>query len=441
MVLDDMHWADPASVDLWQYHLSLVDEIPILLLFSFRPERQSPAWRIKQTAETDYPHRYTEIALTPLSDEDRDLLFGNLLNFSDASPQLRQMILAKTGGNPLFLEELMRSLIDTGAITQDGNGLAWRAGTKIEELPIPETLQSLITARIDRLGDSARRTLQLSSVIGRSFYHRVLELISDPVTALDKELSTLQRADLIREARSVPELEYIFRHDLTREAAYSSMLLRARREFHKRVGEAVEELFGDRLEEQAHRLAHHFSEAGDNEKALEYSVMAGDAAARLYAHQEANSHYTRALELINMVTASREQRIDVYIARGRTLELLGDFDEALANYQQLQSFAQDQKDRTLELAALIPQATVHSTSNPKFDVVKGRELSRKGLSLARELQDQRAESKVLWNLMLLEYYAGICWVRAEQSAPGRVIGSFCDPRPHFRGASNCVVSV
>ena len=410
-------------------------------LFSFRPERQSPAWRIKQTAETDYPHRYTEIALTPLSDEDRDLLFGNLLNFSDASPQLRQMILAKTGGNPLFLEELMRSLIDTGAITQDGNGLAWRAGTKIEELPIPETLQSLITARIDRLGDSARRTLQLSSVIGRSFYHRVLELISDPVTALDKELSTLQRADLIREARSVPELEYIFRHDLTREAAYSSMLLRARREFHKRVGEAVEELFGDRLEEQAHRLAHHFSEAGDNEKALEYSVMAGDAAARLYAHQEANSHYTRALELINMVTASREQRIDVYIARGRTLELLGDFDEALANYQQLQSFAQDQKDRTLELAALIPQATVHSTSNPKFDVVKGRELSRKGLSLARELQDQRAESKVLWNLMLLEYYAGICWVRAEQSAPGRVIGSFCDPRPHFRGASNCVVSV
>ena len=103
------------------------------------------------------------------------------------------------------------------------------------------------------------------------------------------------------------------------------------------------------------------AQAGDNEKALEYSVMAGDAAARLYAHQEANSHYTRALELINMVTASREQRIDVYIARGRTLELLGDFDEALANYQQLQSFAQDQKDRTLETGG------VDTPGNGPFD--------------------------------------------------------------------------
>lgn len=243
-------------------------------------------------------------------------------------------------------------------------------------------------------------------MIGRSFHHSVLKLISDSATSLDRELSTLQRAELILEAGRIPELEYVFRHDLTREAAYNSILIRARREFHKRVGEAVEELFSDRLEDQAHRLAHHFYEAQDQPQAFKYSMMAGDAAAHLYAHREAESHYSRAMELANGGAASREQCIEVYISRGRTLELLGEFDQALANYQQLHSAAQEQDDRGMELAALIPQATVHFTSNPKFDPERGRELSVEGLSLARELNDYRAESRVLWNLMLLEYYEG-----------------------------------
>ena len=192
-----------------------------LLLCSFRPERQSPAWRVKQTAETDYPHRYTEIALSPLSDEDSDVLFGNLLGISDAPPQLRQIILAKTEGNPFFVEEFIRTLIDTDAIARDENGLHWRADARVEDIPIPENLQALLTSRIDRLEEDTRRTLQLSSVIGRSFYRRVLEQISDSTTALDRRPSTLQRAELIREEARVPELEYMFRHDLTREAAYS----------------------------------------------------------------------------------------------------------------------------------------------------------------------------------------------------------------------------
>ena len=406
IVVDDLHWADPASVELMIDVFPLVDEVPLLFLCSFRPERQSPAWRVKQAAETDYPHRYTEIALSPLSDEDSDELFGNLLNISDSPPQLRQIILAKTEGNPFFVEEFTRTLIDTGAITRDDSGMHWSADRKVADIPIPENLQALLTSRIDRLEEEARHTLQLSSVIGRSFYHRVLKLISDSSTSLDKQLSTLQRTELIREAGRVLELEYIFRHDLTREAAYNSILLRERREFHGRVGEAVEELFNDRLEEQSHLLAHHFYQATGYERALEYSMMAGAAAARLYAHQEAKAHYTRAIELVGRVAASREQPIDAYISCGRTLELIGEFDEALANYQQLQSFAQEHADRGMELAALIPQATVHSTSNPKFDPEKGRELSNTGLSLARELDDYRAEARVLWNLMLLEYYEG-----------------------------------
>ncbi|MBQ11285.1 MAG: hypothetical protein CMJ45_07040 [Planctomyces sp.] len=295
LVLDDLHWADPASVDLMVDMFSLVDEVPLLLLCSFRPERQSPAWRIKQTAEIDYPHLYTEIPLQALSVEDSETLFETLLNTADSPDQLRQMILGKTEGNPFFMEEFIRTLIDTGAVIRDDSGMRWCVDAKVEDIPIPENLQALLTARIDRLDDDTRRTLQLSSVIGRSFHHGVLKLISGSSAALDRQLSTLQRVELIREAGRVPELEYIFQHDLTREAAYNSILLRERREFHKRVGEAVEEMFKDRLEEQSHLLAHHFYEAGETQRALKYSMMAGERALSTYAHEEAQAHFQRGL--------------------------------------------------------------------------------------------------------------------------------------------------
>ena len=274
LVLDDLHWADPASVDLMVDLFSLVDEVPLLLICSFRPERQSPAWRMKQTAEVDYPHLYTEIPLQALSVEDSETLFGNPLNITDSQAQLRQMILEKTAGNPFFMEEFIRTLIDTGAVIRDDSGIRWCVDAKLEDIPLPENLQALLSARIDRLEDDARRTLQLSSVIGRPFHYGVLKLISGSSIDLDRQLSTLQRVELIRESSRVPELEYIFQHDLTREAAYNSILLRERREFHKRVGEAVEEMLNNRLEEQSQLLAHHFYEAGETQAHFQRGLAA-----------------------------------------------------------------------------------------------------------------------------------------------------------------------
>ncbi len=407
IVSDDLHWADPASAELLIHLFQLVEQSPILFICMFRPERQSPAWQIRQAAEADYPHRYTEIALKALSDQDSDTLFGNLLKIADSPPGLQDLIHAKAEGNPLFVEEFTRTLLDMGAVTRDGDGMRWIAGAKVEDIPIPENLQALLTSRIDRLDENARRTLQVGSVIGRSFYHRVIELICGSNVAIDKELNALQRAELISEASRIPELEYSFRHDLTREAAYTSILRRQRREFHRGVGEAMENLFGGSLEEQAHRLAHHFYEAGDDQRTLKYSMMAGDSAAALYAHQEAFDHYTKALEVVGRLNPPDDQLIRVYTARGRTLELRGEFEQALANYRQLQDFAESGGNRVLELAALIPQATVYSTLNSMFDGDKARDLSGRGLELSRELADHAAESKILWNLMLLDYYGGL----------------------------------
>ena len=405
MVFDDLHWADPASLELLLHLFQLTEEVPILLLCAFRPYRQSSGWQAKQTAETDYPHRYTEITLSPLSNEDSDTLIASLLTIADLPSQLRQMILQKTEGNPFFVEEVVRTLIDSGAVVRDESGMHWRATAKVGDIAIPDNLQALLTSRIDRLEVETRRTLQLAAVIGRTFYHHVLKTVSDTAIALDRQLNTLQRVDLIREAARVPDLEYMFRHELTRDAAYNTILRRSRREFHRRVSEAIETMFSDRLEEEAHRLAYHFHEARDDIRALKYSTMAGDAAARLYANIEAITHFTLALELAKRSEISNEQLINLYTSLGQTMELCGQYDDALANYQELETLGRERGDRALELAALISLATVNSTYTAKFDPAQGRTSSERALVLARELSDRRAEAKVLWNLMLLEIFS------------------------------------
>ncbi len=295
MVVDDMQWADPQSAELIRHLLSLVVEVPVLFILSFRPERQSPAWQVKAAVETDYPHRNTTIMLKPLAADDTDALVSALLNIAELPAALRQLILQKAEGNPYFVEEIVRTLIDDGIVFQTDDGLRWKATAKVDDIDLPDNLQALLMARIDRLDQVTKATLQLASVIGRAFYYRILKAISDSGLALDKELASLERVELVRESARMPELQYMFRHELARDAAYASILNRRRREFHQRVGEAMEMLFPDRLEEKADRLATHFRLAGDHVKALKYYEMAGDAAAGLHARAEGTLAFTEAL--------------------------------------------------------------------------------------------------------------------------------------------------
>ncbi|HEX6383488.1 MAG TPA: hypothetical protein VF177_02355, partial [Anaerolineae bacterium] len=331
-------------------------------------------------------------------------LVSRLLTITNLPPALHQMVLQKTEGNPFFIEEVVRALTDGDAVVSDENGLRWRSTASVEQIAIPNNVLALLAARIDRLERDTRKTLQLASVIGRSFYFRVLETVADTAAALSEHLNTLERLDLIREANRLPELEYTFRHALTRDAAYKSILHRRRRHFHRRVAEAMEALFPERLEEEAHNLAYHFYEARDFERALKYYTVAGDAATRLYANAEAIEHYGRALEIARDV-GSNEQIIYLCTRFGRTLEECGLYDEALAHYQELEALAHERGDRALELAALIPQATIRATLTTRQDARKGKELSKRALALAQALQDRRAEAKVYWNLLMLHLYA------------------------------------
>jgi class 3 adenylate cyclase/tetratricopeptide (TPR) repeat protein len=338
VVFDDMHWSDSASIELLLQLIPLTEEIPLVLLCAMRSERNSPAWQIKVDADEIYHHRYTELSLRPLSEEESNELVNRLLAIAEISVPMREGILEKSAGNPFFIEEVVRALIENGAVVSEDrsvNGKVeryWVSTSEGADFAIPDNLRSLLSARMDRLEDGTRATLQMASVIGRNFYRRVLQAVDDGSTDVDKNMGALLRMDMIREAARVPEVEYTFRNPLTQEAVYKTILLKRRREFHRRVGTAMEELYPDRLEGLYGLLAHHFALAGDRDKAIEYSRNESRQAVALYAYDDAIMNLRAALELINPEDQS-EIHLILNEELGDVFCLLRDGDRAIESYQ------------------------------------------------------------------------------------------------------------
>jgi predicted ATPase len=294
LVFEDMQWMDESSTKLLEHLLPLTRQVPLLIIGTSRPNRDRPSVILKEMATKDDRGAYTEIILQPLSQNDSLLLLHNLLEIENLSPHLRQMIVAKADGNPFFLEEVLRTLIDKQIVRQDPVSGQWRATAQIELVSIPDTIQGVIMARVDQLNDAAKYILRVASIIGRNFLYRILLSVAEEDHALDEHIAELLVLDLIREHKRIPELEYIFKHALTQEATYESILLKQRRVLHARVGQAIENLFALRLDEFYGVLAYHYAQAETWEKAQEYLLKAGDQAERIAADMKALIHINEA---------------------------------------------------------------------------------------------------------------------------------------------------
>jgi len=348
LVFEDMHWSDPSSLEALENILALTDRVPLMILMLMRIDRDHDSWGVKIKAETDFPHRTTEIHLHRLSTDDSSSLLEQLLGETILPEEIWRTIMERSEGNPFYLEEVIRHLMEQDLIVQDEQG--WRATGALEEMSIPDTLQGVLLARIDRLQEDVRRTLQMASVIGQSFLYRILEKIAEAEMQLDTHLSQLQRVDLVREKARLPELEYIFKHALTQEAAYNSLLLERRKVFHLKVGEALEELFPDRVDEFAGLMAHHWERAGRPEKAVQYLLRAGERARRLHAHLEALGYYNRAVDLMH---DDSDSYLPTLMHRAHVLLELFRGKEAVADFEKLQSNAHRNNDRQSELMTLL----------------------------------------------------------------------------------------
>ena len=294
LVFEDWHWADTSSSELLAHVIPLVESAPLLIAVTVRDEPDSSVGPLVELARRDHAARLVEVHLEPLGQDDSARLAASLFGTPQLSSDLRAVVLGKTDGNPLFIEELVRMLIDVGAVEWDEEGGRWRATPDLHQVAIPDTLRGLIRARIDRLEQEPRQVLRVASVIGRSFGDRLLRALLPDQAATDGALRDLYAAGFIRERRRVPELEHVFKHALVHDAAYESILMQQRRELHAQVAQAIEREYADRLDDFYSVLAFQFTNAGDWAKAREYLIKAGDQAVRIAADAEALTLYREA---------------------------------------------------------------------------------------------------------------------------------------------------
>ena len=335
LVFEDWHWADASSVELLEHLLPLVNRAPIVFCIASRPGPQGAGARLGQviTADERLRESYHEMVLAPLAGQETAQLALSLLAEGTLPPHIRDPLLRRAAGNPFFLGELIRALLETGGLEYDEASGIWHASWQFEVIPLPDTLQGVILARIDRLEEDAKLILKTASVIGQNFFYRVLRAISEAEIALDEDLDELQRVELIGEKQRMPELEYVFKHPLIQEATYESILEDRRRRLHQRIGECVELLFADRLEEFYSVLAYHFAQAEDWAKAQEYLFKAGDHAGSVAADTEALEHYRHAVAAYEKVYKGRWdplQRAGLDRKIGEALFRTGQNEQALA---------------------------------------------------------------------------------------------------------------
>jgi class 3 adenylate cyclase/tetratricopeptide (TPR) repeat protein len=403
IVFEDLHWCDHASLELVRATTELVADSPIVVVISFRPDRHAVSWGLRDWVEAELPEHATILDLEPLSATQSDELIEAFLPVAGMTDIDRRRILGKSEGNPLFLQEVVRALIDGGLVERADDG--WRLTGDTAEIAIPDTIQSLITVGLDRLPDSARRTVQTAAVIGRTFAEELLIGVTGRPTVRD-DLQELVRRDLIRVSEDGSEGDFTFRHALTQEAAYGTLLAKHRKATHRRVAEVLEETSGDRLEEVAPQLVLHFSEAGDDAETVTYAAMAGDAAARLHANAEAEALYRTGLDAARRIGSPPSLLRTMYERRGSALELIGRYDDAIANYEEMQAEATARGDDAMELAAISMIALLYSTATPKFDPPLGRRLSEEAVVMARRIGDRAAEARALWNIVVANVYGG-----------------------------------
>jgi class 3 adenylate cyclase/tetratricopeptide (TPR) repeat protein len=392
IVCEDLHWADPTSLELLERLFGLTDRVAVLFICAFRPRRDCGCWRLREVVARDYPHRHTDVLVQPLSVVQSEALVRNLLLSACDEPDcvaevpqpLSERLVCVAEGNPLYVEELLRGLINQGALVQDDKK-AWQS-VDSAAVALPDTLHGALLARIDRLQEDTKRVLQLAAVIGRVFLHRVLAAIAKEERELDRHLITLQREQMIRERARIPELEYVFKHELIREAAYSGLLKKERRVFHCQVAEALERLYPERAEEQVELLAHHWLQAGDADKAIDYLIRAGDRARTHYACTEAVSVYTQALELVEaskrpdsagLAAELLERRGQAHTARQNMAEARDDFYRVLAWSRQ----AGDRRREAQVLVHLIQPLLV----GHQLDEAMAR--AQEAYALATDMQD------------------------------------------------------
>jgi class 3 adenylate cyclase/tetratricopeptide (TPR) repeat protein len=339
ILVEDLHWADQMSLEALDRLMAVAANLPVLLLITHRPDYEPP------------PHQIRVLRLEPLDDAESTALTREVLGTAALAPELASLITGKAEGNPFYIEEVSKSLVEAGVLERVDE--TYRLGRPIEEVQVPDSVQEVILSRIDRLESESREVMQLAAVVGREFTARVIERMSDLHAQLFEVLGDLSDLELIFEKTRFPELAYVFKHALIHDVAYATLMADRRRALHRLAGTAIEALYADRLPEHYETLAHHYSEAQDWEKALDFLDKAGDKAAAAYANPDAMEYYARALEVcVTLGDGALPNAASLAAKRGFVSYGIGDVSAAISDFDHMLHAAQRLGDRSLEGTAL-----------------------------------------------------------------------------------------
>ncbi|MCX5748629.1 MAG: AAA family ATPase [Candidatus Saganbacteria bacterium] len=329
LILEDLHWSDELSLDLIAMLMDELVTSQMLLLCVYRPEQDHKCWKLSGMAQRKCFESYTELQLKKLNRTQSYEMVHSLLAIDALPDSVRDMILVKSEGNPFFIEEVIRSLMERELVYKDGD--RWTAKSGIEHIDVPDTIHGVIMERIDRLETETKYVLQCASVIGRLFRYRLLDHLMSHERKLDDYLDELEGRELVLEERAMPELEYTFKHVLTQEATYQTILEQRRRQFHRQVAEGIERLYQDRIEEFYEELAYHWERSRDQEKTLEYLIKSGEKATKNYLNDIAIDYYTRAIQLAEELRITGDRLAEIYERRGGVYQSIGFLEECVSD--------------------------------------------------------------------------------------------------------------
>jgi class 3 adenylate cyclase/tetratricopeptide (TPR) repeat protein len=319
--LEDLQWSDPSTLELLRFLLS---DINISALFIYTYRRPFSIFTGHQLSGIG--KSYQEIILKDLSTSEAQVMVQSMLQTESIPAALHKFIQKKLDGNPFYMEEVINAMVESESLVRD-NG-SWQLTRPIDELELSSTIYGVIAGRLDHLEKETKRVLQEASVIGRTFLYEILHRTSELKGSIDHCLSGLERLDLIK-ARSIhPDLEYFFKHAMTREVVYNGLLKKERRDIHERVAIVMEQIFHERLPEFYETLAYHFKQGRSLNKAVEYLVKSGEKSLARYAVEEAHQFYQEAYDILvsksNKTEEDKSLLIDLMNSWGYVFYFLGD---------------------------------------------------------------------------------------------------------------------
>jgi len=394
LIIEDLHWSDDLSLDLISLLMDELMTTQMMIVCVYRPEQEHRCMKLSSLAQRKCFENFTGIQLQKLSRVQSSQLVQSLLTIDALPEKVREIILLKSEGNPFFIEEVIRSLIDKGLVYKDGD--KWTTRVDISDISVPDTIHGVIMERIDRLESETKYVLQCASVIGRLFKYRLLDHLMSHERRLEQYLDELESKDLVYEERSIPELEYTFKHALTQEATYQTILEQRQKAFHRQVAEGIEKLYSDRLEEFYEELVHHWERSGVKEKTLEYLVKVGQKASKNYLNETAVEYYTRAIELAKELGISGDRLAEIYDYRGNLYNNIMFYEESISDLIDALSLYTKQQKRA-GVCALLSSIYFWNI----YDIEESALYARKALSEVDPMDKSRETAKVYNNVVFL----------------------------------------